>query len=207
MSIHLRIFGGIAACFIGSAVAASAQEPVGVGEISAGYMFVRDTSGTVPGSSQDLSFPAGWYVSGGVTPARWLGFIGEVSGSHRNNMDFTHNGYGYSTDGQVYAFLGGPRFFHKGGRLVPFGQVLVGVARTRMTTTYSGAFASGPVATTETDFAIQPGGGLTVYLTEQVGIRVEGDYRSLIHFVSGDENGYKNHFRFVTGIVWEFGGR
>lgn len=207
MSIQLRIFSGIVACIVGSAVPAFAQESVGLGEISAGYMFVRDTSGTVPGSIHDLNFPAGWYVSGGVNPTRWLGFIGEVSGSHRNNMDFMYDHDGYSTDAQIYAFLGGPRFFHKGGRLAPFGQVLVGAARTRMNTTYSGTFVSGPVVTTETDFAIQPGGGLTVYLTDRVGIRAEGDYRSLIHFVAGEENVYKNHFRFVTGVVWEFGGR
>ena len=210
MSLLSRIVAAVSVCGVSVAPApAFAQTHAGLGEISAGYMFLRDTSDQVP-SGPKVNFPVGWYVSGAVNPTGWLGLVGEVSGSHRNNIDFTitsNETYSYSTDAQIYTVLGGPRFFHKAGRVAPFAQVLAGVAHTRLDITLPQQFGSATRTSNATHFAIQPGGGVTVYMTEHAGIRVAGDYRSIINVSIDEENTYANQFRFVTGFTWEWGAR
>jgi opacity protein-like surface antigen len=108
----------------------------------------------------------------------------------------------------VYAFLGGPRFFTKMGRVVPFAQILTGVAHLRAQVRLTPGIP-GVVDTVEdstTDFALQPGGGLTILLTDRVGVRLAGDYRSIINFAE-EENDYTNEFRMIAGFSLQWGGR
>jgi hypothetical protein len=62
---------------------------------------------------------------------------------------------------------------------------------------------------TETDrnFLTQPGGGVTVYLTEWMGARLAADYRSMIDFNSEEKNDYHNAVRVVGGFTLRWGGR
>jgi hypothetical protein len=73
-----------------------------------------------------------------------------------------------------------------------------------------GAAAAGsPVGSTgvtesSTEFAFQPGGGLSVYLSDHVGVRLSMDYRRIVFDNDEEDN---SEFRLHTGIVIGFGGR
>jgi hypothetical protein len=179
--------------------------PVPLVEISSGYMFMRDFSDDLPGND-GINFPAGWYVSGAVNPNRWLGLVGEVTGSYKNNLQAaTFEGLRFSNKLRLYTVMGGPRFFHKVGRVVPFAQVLTGIAHGRMETTLPMEMGATKISDTFTDFALQPGGGATVYLTRHVGVRMAADYRVIVDFVESGEN-YLNEFRVTAGFTLQWGG-
>lgn len=200
----------VAALSFGAAPPASAQEPgsipVPLADFSAGYVFMHDFTNV--GQKEGLNFPAGWYLSGAVNPTSWFGIVGEVSGSYKNNLDVDMwQIMRVSGDARVYTFMVGPRFFKQVGRVVPFAQMLVGAAHMRAEARYtSPEFGDYVGRERATDFALQPGGGVTVYLTERVGVRFAADYRSIIDFYD-DGNEYTNEFRVITGFTFQWGGR
>jgi hypothetical protein len=59
---------------------------------------------------------------------------------------------------------------------------------------------------TSTDFAVQPGGGVTVLLTERIGVRLAADYRTIIDWEEGDAT-YGHEFRVLSGFSLHWGGR
>lgn len=113
-----------------------------------------------------------------------------------------------SEKAQVYTFMGGPRFYRKVGRIVPFGQALVGIATERLqqTETRTEGYAAGVTtwSPSSSNLAVQPGGGVTIYLAERVGLRVSGDYRII---VDTDDDDVRNEFRFLTGFTLQWGRR
>jgi opacity protein-like surface antigen len=177
--------------------------PVPVAEVSAGYTFMREyrSHGSPDGH---LDFPAGWYVSGAFNVTRWFGVVLESTRSYKNNLTFTLPGTTYSTDLQVQTYMAGGRFFRSFGRVVPFGQLLAGVAHVRRETEMSGLYSSRGSALSN-QFALQPGAGVTVYLTDRVGVRVSGDFRSLMDVE--DETEFTNEFRVVSGFTFQWGAR
>lgn len=187
---------------------AAAQEigslPLPLVEVSAGYALMRDTT-------VDQQYPAGWYLSGAVNLTQWLGLVGEAGGSYWSE-DTVIGGMqlALSEKRRAYTFMAGARFFHKTGRIVPFGQFLAGVERRRFEQTqrWMGDGPHGGPDTwsppSATNFAIQPGGGVTVLLTENVGVRAAGDYRCVIDI---DDDDVRNEFRFLTGFTFHWGGR
>lgn len=171
--------------------------PVPLVDVSAGYTLLRDTS-------HDRNFPAGWYFSGAVNPNQWLGIVGEVTDSYARTEETTFAQSQYSSKNRVSTIMAGPRFFRKVGRVVPFGQFLAGVAveRRESTSLWNGISSSG--STTTNRFALQPGAGVTVYLTERVGLRAAVDYRSM---KEPDETEFTSAVRVVTGFTLQWGGR
>jgi opacity protein-like surface antigen len=60
---------------------------------------------------------------------------------------------------------------------------------------------------TDTKFAFQPGGGVTVLLTENVSVRGAVDYRRIV-FTDADEFDEDNsQVRAIAGIVFGWGAR
>jgi hypothetical protein len=179
--------------------------PVPLVEISGGYMFMRETSSDFPGGA--TNFPVGWYFSGALNPTEFFGLVGEVSGSAKTNFDVSMSGYTFSNDARVFTFLGGPRFFKKIGRVVPYGQFLAGVAHLRLDTQLPAALlgTTMTIKGRSTNVAIQPGGGVTVYVTDRIGVRAGADFRSILDFVTDGPNDYTNELRFVTGFVVQWG--
>ena len=196
---------------LAAAPVAYAQEPglpVPLADLSAGYVFMHDFTDIGP-DKDGVNFPVGWYFSGAFNPTAWFGIVGEVSGSYKNNLEINYlNIVQTSNDAQVYTFLGGARFFKKVGRVVPFAQILTGVAHMRVKSVFSwpGPDVGNTIEEDATDFALQPGGGVTVYLTERVGARVAVDYRSIIDFAD-DGNEYTNELRTIAGFTLQWGGR
>ena len=172
--------------------AATAQPLV---EISGGYSFMHDLT-------LEENFPAGWYFSTAVNPLDWFGLVGEVSGTYKTTDD---NPF-LELKMQGHTFMGGPRFFRRFGHVTPYGQFLVGGARGRVEATPSlelGELA-GPTSVTasSTEFALQPGGGVSIYLNDHVGVRLSMDYRRIVFDNDEEDN---SEFRMLTGIVIGFG--
>jgi opacity protein-like surface antigen len=184
----MTVISAVAALCTATPRPASAQEvgmPVPVGQVMAGYTFMRDLE------ANDVNFPAGWVFSAAVNPSRWLGVVGEATGSYNNSLDL---GFGQpAVEARVYTFMGGPRFFKQAGRIAPFGQILAGAANRRIE------------GFSKTSFAFQPGGGVTIFLTERVGVRVAGDYRCIVDH--DEEFTYTNEIRVVSGFTLHWGAR
>ncbi len=194
--------------------------PVPKAEFSAGYSFMRDMSKRELTGFDHFNLPAGWYTTGAFNPTEWFGLVGEIAGNYRNDLNFDlgnvleepgPTGLSVGTgDVHMYTALGGVRFFHKFGRVVPFGQLLAGVVHVRTTQTPSALGSDLGLElekATDNNLGIQPGGGVTVYLTETMGVRLAADYRSMIDFNNAGTNDYYHAIRIVSGFTLQWAGR
>jgi hypothetical protein len=199
------------ALLLAAPVPLAAQEvdamPMPLSEVSLGYMFMsRETTG------ESERFPRGWYVSMAANVSPWFSIVGEGTGSYRS--DATR----FMAEAVVqdeafrrreYTLMAGPRLYHKVRRVVPFAQVLAGIAlqRVEQSTTVSGEAPWVGQWRTERQtnlFTLQPGGGLGILLTDRLGARVAADYRAL--FDVGDDAVF-HEFRVLTGLTFHWGTR
>jgi opacity protein-like surface antigen len=181
-----------------SPAAGLAQEvgapPVPQVEVAGGYSFMYDTD-------MEEEFPKGWFFSGAANVTNWFGVAGELSGAHKT---FTESP-GYKAKLGLYTLMAGPRFFVQTGRIVPFAQFLVGAAHARTKVAFP--FEVGGMSEykdNDTEFAIQPGGGLTVLLTRHVAVRGAVDYRRI--FIEGGDEAI-SEVRGGIGFVFGWGSR
>ena len=177
---------------VGAAIPAVAQTPTA--ELSGGYQFLRFSSE----GEESESLPGGWYADVAFNLNEMIGIVGEVGGNYKSDSLF-----GVTVDQKVHEFMGGVRVSsRRNPMVVPFGQFLVGGAN------YSASGGADiedltiSISDSETNFAIQAGGGVNVRLTDRVGARVGADYLRAFHEVSDT-----NIFRFVVGINVSFGMR
>jgi opacity protein-like surface antigen len=171
-----------------------AAPPLPLVEASAGYAYLRDTT-------IEEDFPVGWYFSAAANLSSWFGVTGEITGAHKKAIEIAP----VTAKANLYTFMGGPRVFFQRGRIVPFAQFLVGTAHLRWSATAPvGAL---DVSDSDTQFAFQPGGGVTVLLTENVSVRGAVDYRRIV-FTDADEFDEDNsQVRAIAGIVFGWGAR
>ena len=187
MNVKTSSFIAALACLLSAGIAAPAAAQT---ELSAGYQFTR-----VP----DLNLPVGFYVdvSGNVAPM--FAIVGEVSGAYKSET-VTAGTSSVDVTARLHTFMGGVRVAsHTDPKLVPFGQVLIGAARFSGggSATSSGVTVS--AGSSETDFALQIGGGVDAMMWGNLGLRLGADYRRI--FISGSG---ENEFRLVAGIVIPF---
>ena len=165
----MKLIRGVLCLLLLEALPSSAQTPRL--EISGAYAYMRD---------QDRSegFPAGWVASaaGNVNP--WIGVVSEIGGSHRvcrqcERGPFTSATFrGTDRNLRVFTFMAGPRFATRAtSKVTPFAQVLLGGSHVSGGVQFDGALTTG--------FAYQPGGGVDLYMTPSVGLRLQGDYRAV----------------------------
>jgi hypothetical protein len=156
---------------------AFAQESAG--DVAIGYSILHD-------SDSEETFPMGWLFAGGVNLGNSFALVGEAGGNYK-----TVSVFGTDVDLRVHSFLGGVRVQNRQPKVMPFGQVLVGLA-------HMGASALGE-GDSSNGFAIQPGGGVDIPLTSSMGARVQGDFRMIR---AGGET--TNEFRVGFGLVFGF---
>ncbi len=160
-------------------------------EISGGYNYFA-----AKGSEDDewTKFPKGWYfdVAGNVT--QMVGIVGQVTGNYKT---FEDPGGDFKL--KVHTFMAGVRA-GSAGRVRGFGQVLFGGMNLRG----SDAFESG----SQTNFAIQVGGGVSVMGSGNVGLRLGLDYLRAMAKDDGeiDDDSF-NGFRFNVGVTLGIGSR
>jgi len=175
---------------IGMARPAAAQDAP-KGELSGGYHFF---SGKGEGDDEDWeNFAKGWYVDVAGNLTNSVGIVGQVSGNykHFDDGDFDFN---------IHTFMGGLRGSSQ-GPVRAFGQVLLGAANLKASDNID--------SVSETDFAIQLGGGVNVMGSGNVGLRVGADYVRILAKDDGELSSGEdvNGFRFVVGVVFGLGGR
>lgn len=170
----------------------SAQTPRA--EISGGYAVMRD-------QDRAETFSAGWVASVVGNINGWIGAASEVGGSYRVCRDcqrgpFTSATFrGTDRNLRVFTFMAGPRFAaHAIPAVTPFAQILLGGSHISGGVQFDGALTTG--------FAYQPGAGVDVNVTPNLGLRLQGDYRVIR---TEGHNGKVS--RFLAGVVWRQGQR
>jgi hypothetical protein len=152
-------------------------------------------------TDMEEDFPKGWFFSGAANVTNWFGVAGEVSGAHKTSAASP----GYKAKLGLYTMMGGPRFFVQTGRIVPFAQFLVGAAHARSKVTFPFDLGGGSEYTeNDTEFAIQPGGGVTVLLTRHVAVRGALDFRQI--YIDGLDDRI-SEVRGGVGFVFGWGSR
>jgi hypothetical protein len=167
-------------------------------DVSVGYSLLRDEELADLDLAETLH---GWLASVGFNFNRWLGIVGEVGGNYGTfDVEPPIEGFGpFEIDLKVLSYMGGPRFAsHASPSFTPYGQFLFGVAR--------GSVEFLDESESSSEFAIQPGGGLDIWVIPDIGIRVGGDFRR-IFFDEIEGDGGANEFRFHVGIVIRGGSR
>ena len=159
-------------------------------DVSIGYQYVNLK---LSGDASGKSFPKGWYfdVAGNVTPM--VSIVGQVSGNYKHFDDEDINI-------TIHSFMAGVRGSSQ-GRVRGYGQLLVGGASLKGSDdTDSGS---------ETDLALQVGGGVNVMGSGPVGLRLGMDYIRVMAKDGGEVLGGDglNGFRFAVGITFGVGSR
>src|SRR5215475_5782829 len=188
----------------------SAQE-VPKEELYLGYSFFRVNAAT--------GIPA-FTANGGQGAFQYnltknLGLAAEFGGYHNGKIGY------FDLDSTATSVLGGPRvFFHKGGRLSPFGETLFGSMNYRRSFRIPPALTNPPgvqsarFANSQRAFGMAVGGGLDLKMSQHVVFRpIQLDYfltRFQPLFIAGlgtlnrDRN--QNNLRYSTGFNFTFGG-
>ena len=193
MNPFCRYFWALTLSFVVTSVlapfsSASAQTPKV--EISGGYQALHALGETSP---------AGWYVEIAGNVNRWFGIVGEVGGAYRTNSERISNNQIADIASTLHTLMGGVRLTAKlNRRIVLVHPVLVGGAHASVRTD-AGAQV---LRSSETQFALQPGLGINLAVTEGFGMRVAADYRRVV--IGGDRID-DNEYRFILGIVLPFG--
>jgi opacity protein-like surface antigen len=144
-------------------------------DVSGEYSFLRD-------SELEQSFH-GWLLSAAGNMSSVLGIVGEVGGNYK-----TISVLGTDLELSVHTFMAGVRFSSRANeKVTPFGQIVAGAARAA-----GSAFGESESAT---EFALQPGGGVDIWITPTVGIRAGADYRRI--FSDPGTNEFRLHFGVV----------
>ena len=154
---------------------AAGQEATPIAEASGGYSVLND----------DDSALSGWVAAGSATITRWFGVAVEA-GINYYTERFTWQGQEYEYSWDVRFAGVGPRFVARGRRVTGFGQFLVGALG----------------GDSNTQFAIQAGGGVDLWLARAIGIRAGLDGRGSWY----EEEKYGS-WRFHTGVVVALGTR
>ncbi len=133
----------------------------------------------------------GWH--GSVSMPVWFAIEGAVDASG-------HYGSAKGVNSSLHVFLAGPRFAYHGKRFCFFSQTLFGRARVRVDAAIPGVTAA---ATTDSAFAVAPGGGFDVRIKDKLSLRlVQLDY------ISTNFNDFSlGTLRVSTGVVLHIGKR
>jgi hypothetical protein len=177
-------------CFVTLALVGSAfGQSAARYEVYGGYSFLREES---------VTNRHGWVGSFTRDFNDWLGVTGEAGGNYTAPGFVTHDRE------LMYSFLGGIHVaVPRKSRITPWAQFLVGPVTNRVTVfQFNGGAPPNLVRRTNTNFAIQPGGGFDFWLRPKLGIRVGGDYR--LSFRQGSD---LDSFRLHGGIVFKVGER
>lgn len=102
----------------------------------------------------------------------------------------------------MHSFLAGPRVMSQQGMVTVFGQVLFGGVHSSTDVSGSASGVTVSFSESETDFAIQPGGGVDVKLSDNVGARVGFNFRAIR---PSDDGEWGKVVQVVAGIVWHVG--
>ena len=178
----------------GGAASAVAQAVSGA-EVALNYTYVH--SNAPPGGCGCFSW------NGGSAAAAWhfsdrFAVVGDFAGVYAGNVDSS----GISPT--LVSYLFGPRYTYqaRGGKLIPYAQILLGGAHAS-----NGYFPSGTSNSSSANaFALTAGGGLDITVAQHVAVRA-GQVEYLYTNFANGVNGHQNSLRVSAGVVFRFGSR
>lgn len=188
---------------LGCAGSANAQS-LPAGEFSAGWRLL-----TLPHAfgEQSETMPLGWYADVAGNLNRVFAVVGEVAGNYKS-FDENETQFGtavrVNADINMHTFLGGVRVSARQvPAFTPYVQALFGLARAAGTIKGEATIAGRTVEVideheSESDFAIDAGGGVNFNLSDRFAVRTGASYLR----VGGSDGG--NAFRFGVGVVVPF---
>ena len=166
-------------------------------EIGAGYAFRSFDQDVTPQSSRvNMN---GFDVNGAFNLFPWLGVAGDVVGTYSNQ--------GVSGNNKLYSFMAGPRVYPFGhGRITPYVQAELGGSHYQFQITPANG---GPFTDTERGFAWSAGGGINVFLTNRLGLKVQAEFEQTRFFQNPytfppPSPSYQKNFVLVVGPVFRF---
>ena len=166
----------------------------------------------------DETLPVGWTVPVAYNFNSWLAVAGEVGANYRSDTFL-----GQGIDINVSTYMVGPKFTKRGKNVTFFFQMLGGAARGAANLDLNlpnfnlpnfnlpnipnlPAFSNRALdlldrdfSRSVTQFALQPGGGIDVSVSDNVAIRFQGDYRAILADTT------LNQFRLGAGVVFKLG--
>jgi opacity protein-like surface antigen len=187
-------------------------------ETFVGFNYSRINSSTdVPSFSAN---GAGGQVA--INVNRVLGLVADIGAVHNGNIEQ------YKLDTTLTNVLFGPRFNIRKGRVIPYGQFLMGgvhastsgqVAATLPSTVppivpgipapQPGAPVSLRASASQTAFAYVLGGGLDIKINKYVAFRAIdlGWFMTRLQNIRTQQDKNQDHIRVMTGLNFTFGGR
>ena len=131
------------------------------GDISGGYRFMR---------SEGVNFGKGWYVDVSGHMTDMVSIVGDVGGSYKSESE-SFAGVTITADARIHTFAGGlkVRASAVSPSVVPFGQVLFGVANAKAEASGGGISLSESV----TDPMLNLSGGIDLRGSASVGLRAQ----------------------------------
>ena len=160
--------------------------------VAAGYQFLRANA---PPAACNCFSTNGGFVSAGYTLRYWLRAVGEVTGSHGNNIGPLGQNL------TLLTYTAGPEVVLHARRYEPFVHALFGAAHG------SDSYfpSSTAYSTSATSFAYQLGGGIDYNLTHRISIRaIEAQYLHTGFPNAG--NNAQHHLMLGAGIVFKLHG-
>ncbi len=165
----------------------------------------------------DETLPVGWTVPVAYNFNNWLAVAGEVGANYRSDRIL-----GQGIDINVSTYMVGPKFTKRGKNVTFFFQMLGGAARGAANLDLNLPNFNLPnfnlpnlpnlnlpnraldlldrdFSRSVTQFALQPGGGIDVSVSDNVAIRFQGDYRAILADTT------LNQFRLGAGVVFKLG--
>jgi opacity protein-like surface antigen len=160
------------------------------------------------GGELEQTLNKGWYADLAGNFSRVLGVVFQVGGSYKSVTESTTIGGVTATataDLKLHQFMGGMRANLRTRAVTPFAEFLLGGINSSASVEGSvigvggGSIFSVNESESSTNFAIQAGGGVTVNLTDSVGVRAAGSYLRLF-----GEDDSLHLYRFAGGVVLSF---
>ncbi|HXG92155.1 MAG TPA: outer membrane beta-barrel protein [Blastocatellia bacterium] len=191
------------ACLLFLPLTAKAQEQPRA-EVFGGYSFFHTDGG---GNLH------GWNASVAGNLNKWFGVVADFSG-HYGSESFQAvppeavgpfpplPRLATSIDSNLHLFLAGPRLsYREHDRLIPFGHLLLGVARSHVDGKFEGSTFIVRFNDTSTAFSMALGGGLDVKLSGRVALRlIQADY-----LLTRFNDNTQHNARISVGVVFRFG--
>ncbi len=175
------------------------------------------TQGGVAGGSVDLAGNVGWSNlegadnnyhinyggSGGYNISPWLTVLGEYQFLPMGSVTDTSSGTAITAHASYDLYGGAARFNFSGSkRFVPYGLVAMGGARLKGTGAAEGVSISAAI----NGYYVGFGGGTSVYLGRNWGVRPEVRYERQVFSVAGTASS-QNAVLTSCGVFFRFGGK
>jgi opacity protein-like surface antigen len=139
--------------------------------------------------------PRGWFASVGGYLTPLFGIVGEVNGAYKTSSLALVGGRTFEEKDTIHYVMFGPKVRSRQGPARGFAQFLVGARMTSFDSSSSDGGAG--FSASSTHFAIAPGGGVDVKVSDNLGVRLGANLK--LTTISGE---WFKLYQVNVGLVW-----